>query len=359
MPLRQLADDFHVDPDVLREDLLAFYAADVAPDLLLGLLRPGVLEFLGPDGDDEDPAAAEIVRISDPRSIDELGVEHVDASELALIYTAATSLLDVEPDNDDLAAAIDALSETMLGDAAPDGAGTGRVEPAARADRRGPAAPASRVDIVYSRAWEVGVSQRIIEPYRLVRTRRGWEVDAGPLDERGTMRTFLLSNIRAAELRTRPSSCPTTSTRRLAEQRATDAVRVEIPQSARWAADMYAEQVTVIDDRETTVELDLELLPPLEHRLGLLMLAAGRTRGCSSRGTWRTVTSPWRGAWRPTTRPMRADSRLLGHSPRRRACAGQGPIEPSSAPSAGRVRRREGRRVAVPSGSQAQRVGSR
>lgn len=274
MPLRQLADDFHVDPDVLREDLLAFYAADVAPDLLLGLMRPGVLEFLGPDGDDEDPLAAEIVKISDPRSIDELGVEHVDASELALIYTAATSLLDVEPDNDDLAAAIDALSETMLGDAAPDGAGPAPwnrlLEPIAEGQKR-----RVRVDIVYSRAWEVGVSKRTIEPYRLVRTRRGWEVDAGPIDERGTMRTFLLSNIREAHVGDETFELPDDLDRRLEEQRATTVVRVEIPQSARWAADMYAEQVTVIDDRETAVELELALLPPLEHRLGLLMLAAG------------------------------------------------------------------------------------
>lgn len=274
MPLRELAEDFRVDPDTLREDLLAFYSADVPSDLLLGLMRPGVLEFLGPDGEDDDPAAAEIVKISDPRSIDELGVEHVDASELALIYTAATSLLDVEPDNDDLAAAIDALSETMLGEAAPDGAGPAPwnrlLEPVAEGQRR-----RLRVDIVYSRAWEVGVSERTIEPYRLVRTRRGWEVDAGPIDERGRMRTFLLSNIRDARVGDETFELPDDLERRLEEQRATTLVRVEIPQSARWAADMYAEQATVIDDRETTVELDLELLPPLEHRLGLLLLASG------------------------------------------------------------------------------------
>ena len=211
MALRQLADDFHVDPDVLREDLLAFYAADVAPDLLLGLMRPGVLEFLGPDGDDEDPLAAEIVKISDPRSIDELGVEHVDASELALIYTAATSLLDVEPDNADLAAAIDALSETMLGDDAPDGAGPAPwnrlLEPIADGQRR-----RVRVDIVYSRAWEVGVSRRTIEPYRLVRTRRGWEVDAGPT-RRPRQDAYLPAqqHPRTPRSGTRPSSCPTTS----------------------------------------------------------------------------------------------------------------------------------------------------
>ena len=274
IPLRELAEDFNVDPDQLREDLLAFYAADVSSDLLMGLLRPGVLEFLGPDGEDEDPGDAEIVRISDPRSIDELGVEYVDAAELALIFTAATSLLDVEPSNDDLSAAVAALTETMLGSAPADGAGPAPwnrlLEPIAEAQKR-----RFRVDIVYSRAWEAGVSERTIEPYRLVRTRRGWEVDAGPLDERGKMRTFLLSNIRDAEVGEEPFELPDNLEQRLEEQRRTTVVRVEIPQSARWAADMYSEQVTVIDDRETAVELELELLPPLEHRLGLLMLAAG------------------------------------------------------------------------------------
>jgi proteasome accessory factor C len=40
-------------------------------------------------------------------------------------------------------------------------------------------------------------------------------------------------------------------------------------------ADGYPEQVRVVDDDELTVTLDLDLLPPVEHRVGLLMLAAG------------------------------------------------------------------------------------
>lgn len=273
--LRDLARTFEIEPDTLREDLLAFYTADVGPEMLMGLTRPGVLEFLGPDGNEDDPTDAEIVRISDPRNIDELGVERVDASEVALIYTAATSLLDIEPDNADLEAAVDVLAETMLGEQTDAAAGPAPwnrlLEPIAQAER-----DRVRVDVVYSRAWEAGVSERSIEPYRLVRTRRGWEVDAGPLDDDGRMRTFLLSNIRAAQVRGGDTfDLPDELPRLLEEQRRTTLVRVELPQSGRWAADMYAERVEVIDDRELDVELELELLPPLRHRLGLLMLAAG------------------------------------------------------------------------------------
>jgi proteasome accessory factor C len=38
---------------------------------------------------------------------------------------------------------------------------------------------------------------------------------------------------------------------------------------------MYAEDVQVVDDDELFCVLDLELLPPLEHRVGLLLVAAG------------------------------------------------------------------------------------
>ena len=50
LSMGQLAAEFDVPPEQLREDLLAFYTADVTPDLLMGLSRPGVLGFFGPDG---------------------------------------------------------------------------------------------------------------------------------------------------------------------------------------------------------------------------------------------------------------------------------------------------------------------
>ncbi|HWJ81371.1 MAG TPA: WYL domain-containing protein [Nocardioides sp.] len=275
LPLATLAAELDVPAEELREDLMAFYAADVGSEWLMGLTRVEVLEFVGPEGDEVDPNEAEVVRLTDERPVTDLGVEYVDASELALVYTAARGLLDIEPDNAELAGAVAVLTETM--GVPMDGSGEEpqpswnrslRLLQSAVAERR-------RVRIEYSRAWAPGVSERVIEPYHLVQTRRGWEVDAGPLDERGGMRTFLLSNIRAAEVRGDTFEPPADLGERLAAQRATAPVEVVLPHSGRWAADMYAETVEVLQADEESVKLRLQLLPPLEQRVGLLLLAAG------------------------------------------------------------------------------------
>jgi predicted DNA-binding transcriptional regulator YafY len=262
LTLAELAERVDVPVAELHEDLLAFYTADVDP-LMLGLSRPEVLEFLGPDGE-ADPTEAERVRIVDDRPAQSIGVEQVDAAELALVYTAALALLDVDPDDADLAAAVDVLTEAVIGDA-PDETPSPTTDASTVDTLRTAAAGHHCVRIVYSRSWHQGVSERVIEPYRIVRTRRGWEVDAGPLDEQGQMRSYLVPNIRTCELLDETFLAPADLDRRLADQRETARVRVRLPHSARWAADFYAEQVT----------LDLDLLPPLDHRIGLLLLAAG------------------------------------------------------------------------------------
>lgn len=274
VPLARLADEVGVPAEELREDLLAFFTADlVSGDPMLGLWRPPVLEFLGTDGDaDIDPRDADIVRIVNDRPAEELGVEYVDASELALVHTAAVALHDVEPD-DDLAAAIDVLTETMVGaagDQPETPAWNEPLRPLQEAQRR-----RSAVRIVYSRTWQHGVSTRVIHPYRLVQTRRGWEVDAGPPDSAGRLRTFLLSGIRDVESLEETFDLPEGLPAMLDEQRATTPVRMVLPHGSRWAADMYAEDVTVLRADEDDVEVRLDLLPPLADRVGMLLLAAG------------------------------------------------------------------------------------
>lgn len=272
LPLAALAADLGVPPEELREDLLAFYTADIGADWLLGLTRPEVLEFLGAEGDVADPASAEVVRIVTERPTDELGVEYVDASELALVYTAANALLDIEPD-DDLREAVGVLEDTMFGEPAalPRVRAWSRpLPPLQEAQRQRQAAR-----IVYSRAWEQGVTTRVIHPYRLVQTRRGWEVDAGPPDASGRLRTFLLSHIRDVDVLEETFDVPDDVEARLADQRRTTRVRVCVPHAARWAADMYAERVSVVDDDEESVVLDADLLPPLDRRVGMLLLASG------------------------------------------------------------------------------------
>lgn len=272
LALTDLAARIGVPPAELREDLLAYYTADVGT-LLLGLSRPDVLEFLGPEGESADPDSAEIVRVTDERPTDELGVEYVDPSELALITAAAASLLDLEPDDQDLLGALDALTETMFGTAqaatAPS-TSSNALQPLQRA-----VTEHLRVHIVYSRAWVQGVTERTIEPYRLVQTRRGWEVDAGPPDDQGRLRTYLLANVRELDVSEEGFELPDQLDRLLEEQRATEIVRVQIPHAALWAADFYAEDVRTVDDAPDGATLDLDLLPPVKDRVALLVLAAG------------------------------------------------------------------------------------
>jgi predicted DNA-binding transcriptional regulator YafY len=272
LPLARLAEEVDVPADELREDLLAFFSADmIEHDAMLGLSRPTVLEFLEPDGTEGDPMSAEVVRIVTEHPTEELGVEYVDASELALIYTAALALHDVEPDAD-LAAAVEVLTETMIGEPAdqpPTPMWNRPLQPLQNAQRR-----RNQVRIVYSRAWSHGITSKVIHPYRLVQTRRGWEVDAGPPDTRGRLRTYLLSGIRRIEVLEETFALPLDADELLDRQRATTRVRVCLPHADRWVADMYAEKVTVVSADEDDVSLDLELLEPLERRVGMLLLAA-------------------------------------------------------------------------------------
>ncbi|MET3962833.1 hypothetical protein ABIE44_002767 [Marmoricola sp. OAE513] len=273
LPLSALAERVGARPQDLRADLLAFFTADL--NGFLGLNRPTILDFVGPDGAEVDPNEAEIVRLIEDKPRGEIGVEYVDARELGLIYTAAQALSEAEPGNTDLLGAIQVLTETMFGESnAPRPESPARwnqalvpLQDAAR-DRR-------KVRIEYSRSWNEGIIDRVVEPYRLVQTRRGWEVDAGPLDADGKMRTYLLSNLRAHEVLDETFEPPADLEARLDAQRVTVTVRVQIPHSARWAADVYAEQVRLVADDEETVTLDLDLLPPVDRRVGLLLLAAG------------------------------------------------------------------------------------
>jgi len=255
----------------LREDLLAYYTAD-SDQWMLGLTRPTVIEFLAPDGSDADPDEAEVVRVVDERAVGELGVEHLAAHELAFVYAAGLALQEAEP-NADLEAALDVLAETMFGE--PTDVPRAAERPAVLGPIRDAVTSRRRVRIVYSREWEPGVSERTIEPYALVRTRRGWEVDAGPPDADGGLRTFLLGNLRSVTPTDEQFDLPFGLEVRLRAQRERTVVRLRLRHDARWAADLYAEAVDVVDEDDDTFTADLALLPPVEGRVGLITLAGG------------------------------------------------------------------------------------
>lgn len=254
---------------------MAYYLADLVE---LGSFSLPVVEFFGPGAEDQSvdaediPADSPWVRVlaSDPEH--ELGVDHLTAGQLAAVYEAGIDLLALEPANETLAAALEAFEAALEPAdkplAAQWGAGTAQVLHRAAEEHR-------RVRITYVRQWSPGSSERVIEPYRLVRTRRGWEVDAGPADDITAVRTYLVSGIVEHEVLDETFEPPGHLDSVLAHNREAQPVELVVPQSSRWAVERFAESVTVLADDEESVSLRADLLPPVEPRLGLLLLCCG------------------------------------------------------------------------------------
>lgn len=271
LPLADLAAELGVPPDDLREVFMAYYLADLVE---LGSFEQPVVEFFAPEVADEDvdPATAQWVRVVARDPEQELGVDHLSAEQLGRLFEAGTDLLALEPGNETLRSALDAFQVALWPAEGPSGAGwkapvAQQLHEAAQEQRR--------VRIAYVRQWHPGSGQRVIEPYRLVRTRRGWEVDAGPADEVAAVRTFLVSGIQDCEVLDERFELPPHVDELLAGQRAPVPVELVVPQERRWAVDRHAESVTVLADDEESVSLRADLLPPVEQRLGLLLLACG------------------------------------------------------------------------------------
>ncbi|GAA4129717.1 hypothetical protein GCM10022215_42560 [Nocardioides fonticola] len=282
LALTALAEQFGTDAATLEQDLIAYLDLE-SWGWGHDIFRRPALEFVSGGEDDEDASDGIVVRVAGDVSPG-LGVEHLDAGELAVVYTAGQALLDVEPDDADLSSALEVIAETMYGSST-------AVEPARRwsaADLRllqEAQENRQRVRIVYSRAWAAGVRERVIEPLRLVQTRRGWEVDAGPVGPEGNLRTYLLANVRAVEVLDETFEPPADVEQLLVRQRATSRVRLQLPQDARWVVDMYAESIETVAEDEDAFVADLDLLPPDGERVGLMLLASGPGARVISPGT--------------------------------------------------------------------------
>lgn len=277
LPLTDLADELGLGAADLREVFMAYYLADLVE---LGSFGLPVVEFFAPGGreadavgdDDEVPVGAQWVRVlgADPER--ELGVDHLTGTQLAALHTAAVDLLALEPDNDVLRAAVAAFESALepVDDEGPDRPGTETAQALYRA-----AEEHKRVRLTYSRLWHPGTRERVVEPYRLVRTRRGWEVDAGPPDDVAPVRTYLVSGIVDLEVTDETFEPPAALDDLLARNRAAEPVQLVVPQESRWAVERYAESTRVTDDDEGDVALTADLLPPVADRLGLLLLCCG------------------------------------------------------------------------------------
>ena len=258
----------------VRETLRAYHLTDLAdylPDLVS---RPEVLEFFGGDPDDDgDALRAPKVRLvaADPGR--ELGVAHTSLPDLAHFYRIATDAVELDPSDEVLVSAVAKLRESLL-----PGLHIVPDEPLQQLSDLQDAITARRqVRLTYARFWSPVIEEKIIQPYWLTRTRRGWELDAAPGDERSDLRTYLLSNVRHLEVLSEVFDPPPNLLSLITAHRTETVVVLRVPHDSRWAVDKYAERVELISDSVTTAVLRVRLLPPVRLRVGMMLVVGGPT----------------------------------------------------------------------------------
>lgn len=265
LPLAQLADELGAKPAELRREILAYYTAEPAAGS--GYTMPGI-GFLSPTGEDDDPYTAEMVVLTDPGVLAELGAVRLTATEMAAVWRAGRILAEYEPDNRVLAEGLEVLADGWLNVSqdAEDDPGSASV-----AAIREAIAKRQRIRFRYARVWRPGITTRVADPYRLICTNRGWELDAGPLDEQGKPRAFLLSNLDELQILDDTFEVPDGIGKILEENRAQLRVELSLPQRAAWGVDTQADRSeTILSDAET-INVVVELSPPYASRLALIL----------------------------------------------------------------------------------------
>jgi predicted DNA-binding transcriptional regulator YafY len=276
--LSELAALLDATEDEVRDEIRAYHVADVPIDQLGGGYHEPVIEFVaGPDpvadhDDEVSPAEAPYVRLRDVRPTSGVGTRLLSFGQLAAVAAAAYRLLAQEPENEVLAAALDAVTGSVLGETGPGDPPwpTGVVHrlKLAAAERR-------RVRIAYSMAWKAGVVERVIEPYRVVHTGRGWEVDAAVVGRAGAVATFLATGILSHQLLPERFERPPDVYRLVERHRRARPVTLAVPHAARWVIEMHTESAEPISEDENLLRVRAFVPPPVGPRLGLVLLLSG------------------------------------------------------------------------------------
>ncbi len=271
IPLYRLARMLHSDPDLLRSQIDAFNDVEISGLVLDAAFSIEPADGWPDDGPDPRPAITDVVRFGPGMGGDSLGLRHQDAAVLGPLLSAARALRALEPDNLVLASAVDMLGTSLLGTVTGQAAYRARIA----AIFNDAAATGHRMRITYANAWLPKVDTRIIDPYRVVSTSRGYEVDAGPLDEAGSPRTFLINQVRDWQVLEQRFTRPPGVAATLDANRELVAVHGYAPHEGMWAVFHWAERVDQGESDGFGVLFTAWLLPPLPQRIGLMMLLAG------------------------------------------------------------------------------------
>lgn len=279
LTLADLATLLSCSPEDVRLDLMAHNnGTDLGPEgftdwveFLARLPEPTDTD----DDDDEDllvsPREATAVRLHRAGVKGRAG--GLTIADIGAILLVAEDLAMLEPDNTALTTVIAQLRSRWLpGVTEPWRNAHGRLHEAVLTEaieRR------RRVRIGYERQWQPGTVERVIEPYQLVRTQRGFEVDAGPVQDNGHIRTYLVSRMTSvAVLEEEEFERPGDAEALCAANRAVTEVHIVLPKDRQWVTEFLAEQVEVIEG-DDDVSLRLEVIEPVARRVGLVLLQAG------------------------------------------------------------------------------------
>lgn len=224
-----------------------------------------------PQAADPEPADTDVVAFSPAVAGRDLGLAHVDAGTLGPLLAAADQLRTLEPGNLPLASAVDTLRARLLTGVTGHAAYRARTAAVFQHAAQGRRA----VRITYSGTWTETVTTRTIHPYRVVSTRRGYEVDAGPLDSHGRPRTYLLTGVRDFAVLDETFDVPGQAGEAVAQNRTLTPVSGVAPHRAMWAVRNWAERVDQARFDTDDVQFTAWLLPPVAPRVALICLAAG------------------------------------------------------------------------------------
>lgn len=270
LTLWELADQLGTPADEIRRQVDAYSQEGLSPSLWPS---DGVAVYVEPSDPNDPPVPSDddIVDIRGDPSRAVLGVELFGASVFGPLYEAAADLMGEEPDNVDLASACQKLLDVFLPGVRPNsGFGSGASAKLVEAIHG-----SRRVRITYSRQWNPGTTERVIEPYALTRTSRGREVDAGPVQPDGSIRTFLVNRIRAIEVLEETFVRPDEVEELIAATRRVTTVTGHLPVNRLWVLGKWAEQYRITGQDAARVTFEADLLPPVGWRAGLMMIAAG------------------------------------------------------------------------------------
>ncbi len=217
------------------------------------------------------PSPGDRVHFSHGMGGGDLGLRHLDAGVLGPLQAAGYQLACLEPGNMELAAALDILSTAMLG-----GAFAASQVRMRQVGFWCQAATSCRaVRMTYSNVWTPRIRTRVVHPYQVMSTARGFELDAGPLDAAGAPRTFLLDRVASVELLAETFSRPPRLSGVLDAHRQLTRVTGYTPHCGMWAIRHWSERIaeTFVDSHGVVFEA--WLLPPVRERVDLMLLLAG------------------------------------------------------------------------------------